>query len=676
MYFSRRYGGGVNLSIVASVIANKIGIKIRQGKGWQADVVNNVIYYPKGIYLTESDLGFIIHEAGHLRFGFIDKRRFEKFTEMLQTMGKSYEQLYALLNAIEDIRVENKLIELYPGSKKYLEGNNFDAYYSHINTYQDVYWRDRGEYDNFLYENRYSQFCIYWILRMTLPKYASTRFLNECCHTETKQAIRESTEVVLESFRKKKIVTMVDSINLFTQLYPFYEPLLEDVKEDEKQQEENKGEKGEQEKEGGKSPLEQFLEMLKDFSKKEDEEDEGGEKSEKEESGGESGDESEDESESEKNEGEGEDEKESNEDGEGEKEESSKKPKSKKGGNKEESDEDQEKGESSGGGGGSKKEEQESDEENESSDAQAGGSGGGSSQPINIQRSVFDKRELKEPRKMDWNFKKYDRSQIDKIFDWHYKGDEEGLKKQVEQMLPQTRKAVSLLKDFEANRYEGNYRSGKLQSRKLYRLKAGYTNIFTRKVAHVLDNKDMAITLLIDESGSMSGQKSWNATVACTLLAKALEMAGRPVQVWGFNARLVQHKAWHERVSYNRMIEANTNSQGSYAGDNNDGYAVWRMAEDMKNRTETNKVLIVLSDGQPAPSWGVRIPEGDKVYEDFDLKDEVMKASKGMTVYGIGLNDTSVRKYYPKNFIVHKIEELPGLLLSFFKEYAGKKRSR
>jgi len=47
--------------------------------------------------------------------------------------------------------------------------------------------------------------------------------------------------------------------------------------------------------------------------------------------------------------------------------------------------------------------------------------------------------------------------------------------------LAGVRKAISILKDKEIKRYEGNYESGKLQNRKLYKLKTGTTKIFTRK---------------------------------------------------------------------------------------------------------------------------------------------------------------------------------------------------
>ena len=88
----------------------------------------------------------------------------------------------------------------------------------------------------------------------------------------------------------------------------------------------------------------------------------------------------------------------------------------------------------------------------------------------------------------------------------------------------------------------------------------------------------------------------------------------------------------------------------------------------------TERILIVLSDGLPAPSGG-NIPLEDQVrlkgvknrYEDFDLKYEVAQASRDMTVIGVGINSPHVSEFYTQNVLCDNVEELPRLVLDQLK---------
>jgi len=59
-------------------------------------------------------------------------------------------------------------------------------------------------------------------------------------------------------------------------------------------------------------------------------------------------------------------------------------------------------------------------------------------------------------------------------------------------------------------------------------------------------------------------------------------------------------------------IVANAEGKNHGHGDNNDGYAIWRAARELEKRPERNKVMIVLSDGRPAESYGESSEEGKR----------------------------------------------------------------
>ena len=73
--------------------------------------------------------------------------------------------------------------------------------------------------------------------------------------------------------------------------------------------------------------------------------------------------------------------------------------------------------------------------------------------------------------------------------------------------------------------------------------------------------------------------------------------------------------------------------------------------------------LIVFSDGMPASLWEKRGKLNDH------LKDAVKRVSDaGIEPIGVGIMSGSVRRFYPKNVVVHEISELSGELMTILGE--------
>jgi cobalamin biosynthesis protein CobT len=234
-------------------------------------------------------------------------------------------------------------------------------------------------------------------------------------------------------------------------------------------------------------------------------------------------------------------------------------------------------------------------------------------------------------------------------------------------------------------------RRGRMHSPSLHRLSAGDDRIFSRR--EEIKSKDTAVTLLIDNSGSMRGEKARTAMVAGYALASTLERVkipnevlgfttgdfencpetikrGYQQQIWGGTGRapgesvrwsrwlpivMPVYKDFNERISseVKKRIAFTANAQKGMAS-NIDGECLEYAAIRLAKRKEKRKVLIVLSDGQPAGAENA----------DGHLKMTVEKLTKmGFELIGIGIKDGSVRHYYPKSVVLHNIADLPGSIM-------------
>lgn len=230
-------------------------------------------------------------------------------------------------------------------------------------------------------------------------------------------------------------------------------------------------------------------------------------------------------------------------------------------------------------------------------------------------------------------------------------------------------------------------RSGRLHSPSLFRVQQGDPRVFTQREEH--RSKDTAVTLLIDNSGSMRGTKMHLAMIAGYALSATLEKVKIAHEVIGFTtgdyystpkemqeamSKSVSHdfdryipiimpvfKAFNERIDSTvkeRMAWAaydQVGLQGNY-----DGECLLYAAARLAPRPERRKVLIVLSDGQPAAG-----PNGHSHLKGVV---DMMPKKFGIECIGIGIQDSSVRHYYDKHVVLHKADQLPGQVMTELKK--------
>ena len=233
------------------------------------------------------------------------------------------------------------------------------------------------------------------------------------------------------------------------------------------------------------------------------------------------------------------------------------------------------------------------------------------------------------------------------------------------------------------------YRSGRLHAASLHRLRFNDDRVFRRKNEAI--NKNIAVSLLLDCSGSMSGEKFDTAIVAGYALSQTLEKIGIAHEVLGFTTlgydkvaggdavrRRMQEQEERMGVRYSRYEPihmpiyksfeerltppvkqrfAHARHAADLLYNNIDGECVEIAARRLALRRKNRKTLLVLSDGQPSAA-------GDRASQSNHLKRVVSETVKmGVECVGIGIMSGAVAHYYPKFTILHDIEDLPGQVM-------------
>lgn len=231
--------------------------------------------------------------------------------------------------------------------------------------------------------------------------------------------------------------------------------------------------------------------------------------------------------------------------------------------------------------------------------------------------------------------------------------------------------------------WENGRRSGRLHSANLTRMAVGDDRVFRRK--HESRSKDVAVELVIDCSGSMSGSKITLATQAAYALSSVLERIRISHEVICFTTgdiaggdheemrkeEVKLGRAFTRRESlympilksFNERLGVDVKSRFGWLPNcrimaaNVDGESIEIAARRLMARSETGKIMIVLSDGYPAAS-------GDSGRLNTHLKEVVLQTTKlGVNVIGIGIQSDAVQKFYPKHVVINNVKELPATVI-------------
>ncbi|MDX5412866.1 MAG: VWA domain-containing protein [Rhodobacterales bacterium] len=237
---------------------------------------------------------------------------------------------------------------------------------------------------------------------------------------------------------------------------------------------------------------------------------------------------------------------------------------------------------------------------------------------------------------------------------------------------------------------EPGKRTGRLNPTALHRIKAGDDRVFRNKREKRLRNT--VVSVLVDMSGSMHGSKMTTAAYSAYALAQMLSRVNIPFEILTFSS-LPAPRAYHDEMrrseaelgrnysqqdichhmilkGFNermtpdvaeRFAHLGANKATKYMYNNCDPESVEIAARRLAVRSEERKILMVLSDGQPAF-------EGDVYAAQQRLKDLVPQIERaGVETIGIGIEDSSVKYYYPKHVVLRDVRSLPAAIMKEMK---------
>ena len=213
-------------------------------------------------------------------------------------------------------------------------------------------------------------------------------------------------------------------------------------------------------------------------------------------------------------------------------------------------------------------------------------------------------------------------------------------------------------------------KKGKLDQSRLSRICFKAPGFSERIFKNKIENKvlDAAITVLVDMSGSMSGEKVQYALASTLLVNEVCSTLNIPVEILGFTdcrdkhgdhqPAMIIYKSFQDfKVSDDHLKEYFGRSS-RYMSGNPDGENILWAHDRLIKRKERKRVMIVMSDGSPAAS---KSSSGLGQFTDKVIKE--IERSKVVDIYGLGLCSNSVESYYTANSVVDNPADIPSKLI-------------
>ncbi len=193
-------------------------------------------------------------------------------------------------------------------------------------------------------------------------------------------------------------------------------------------------------------------------------------------------------------------------------------------------------------------------------------------------------------------------------------------------------------------------RRGRLDPKRLYRVLSGDGRVFAalgrKEAVHT------AVHVLLDSSGSMSGEPLKLAAMACYAVALALEgIKGVNVAVSAFPAGSAHDGVTvAPLIAHGQRVHANLDILA-------EGYtplaqALWWVLQQMVLLKEERKMIVIVTDGDPDS-----VPTAKRVLETAQ--------ALGFEVYGIGIQSVAIQALLPRSSVgVKSLSELPEAMFT------------
>ncbi len=209
------------------------------------------------------------------------------------------------------------------------------------------------------------------------------------------------------------------------------------------------------------------------------------------------------------------------------------------------------------------------------------------------------------------------------------------------------------------NQKSGTIDTASLWKASVYRGQSNGSRVFQRNIENL--NLDTAVSLLVDQSGSMSGTRIINAAAAAVTLNEVFGRIGVKTRITSFTddpdiTFNILHKDFSEKLSKEKLINRLGIAASSRMAGNADGENIMWEYSKISARPEAKKLMIVLSDGQPADS---------KCGDIYGFTAEVIKRveKSNVGIIGIGIESKAVERFYKRYRLLKSSEQIESTLL-------------
>lgn len=224
------------------------------------------------------------------------------------------------------------------------------------------------------------------------------------------------------------------------------------------------------------------------------------------------------------------------------------------------------------------------------------------------------------------------------------------------------RKLTFLKRKEQVMRYETNQKRGKLNMKSLYRHRAGGRNLFKRKLENVDTIRSFAFSLLVDISGSMSGQKMVHTTRALIMFAEVFHKMEIPYEIVPFDSYAHDMKEFGDKLDEKLKVRLGGMTRMANGGTNL--LSALQKSELMK-QPETNKVCVVLTDGYVSDTGYL-----DRNY----FRPMAAKNAKSLAI-GIGTSEDEMKRLCMGNGRnIDNAVKLPDVFVDILKDLIFKKK--
>ena len=228
-----------------------------------------------------------------------------------------------------------------------------------------------------------------------------------------------------------------------------------------------------------------------------------------------------------------------------------------------------------------------------------------------------------------------------------------------------SKQMLDLFREFNTQSVQHHRRYGPIiEAKEAYRPDGAF---FAKKKLP-MDLPDMALCILIDQSGSMYGEKLEMATKTAILLEQFANNIGVPLMVAGHDVSSggVRMRIFTDFVSAMTQQDKYSLAGITDGGCNRDGLPLRVCCELLAERTEKVRLMVVISDGSP----------NDTGYRGQEARDDITKTvkefrKKGLEIYGAAIDDDRdiIQSIYGNNFLsITNLDLLPKTLVRLVRQ--------